>query len=88
MEQEDFINRVEQAGGTVYLVGGWVRDHLRGVKPQDKDFVITGMEREAFVQLFPTASLIGHAFPVYLVEIDGIRSEVAFARREKKTGCG
>ena len=88
MREEEFVKAVEGAGGTVYLVGGWVRDHLRGAKPRDKDFVITGMEREAFAELFPAASLIGHAFPVYLVEIDGVRSEVSFARRERKTGHG
>ena len=88
MREEEFVKTVEGAGGTVYLVGGWVRDHLRGATPRDKDFVITGLEREAFAELFPAASLIGHAFPVYLVEIDGVRSEVSFARRERKTGHG
>ena len=88
MREEEFVKAVEGAGGTVYLVGGWVRDHLRGATPRDKDFVITGLEREAFAELFPAASLIGHAFPVYLVEIDGVRSEVSFARRERKTGHG
>ena len=88
MREEEFVKAVEGAGGTVYLVGGWVRDHLRGATPRDKDFVITGLEREAFAELFPAASLIGHAFPVYLVEIDGVRSEVSFARREKKSGHG
>ena len=88
MREEEFVKAVEGAGGTVYLVGGWVRDHLRGATPRDKDFVITGLEREAIAELFPAASLIGHAFPVYLVEIDGVRSEVSFARRERKSGHG
>ena len=88
MREEELVKAVEGAGGTVYLVGGWVRDHLRGATPRDKDFVITGLEREAFAELFPAASLIGHAFPVYLVEIDGVRSEVSFARRERKSGHG
>ena len=88
MREEEFVKAVAGAGGTVYLVGGWVRDHLRGATPRDKDFVITGLEREAFAELFPAASLIGHAFPVYLVEIDGVRSEVSFARRERKSGHG
>ena len=88
MREEEFVKAVEGAGGTVYLVGGWVRDHLRGATPRDRDFVITGLEREAFAELFPAASLIGHAFPVYLVEIDGVRSEVSFARRERKSGHG
>ena len=88
MREEEFVKEVEGVGGTVYLVGGWVRDHLRGATPRDKDFVITGLERDVFAELFPAASLIGHAFPVYLVEIDGVRSEVSFARRERKTGHG
>ena len=88
MREEDFIHTVEKAGGTVYLVGGWVRDVLRGAEPQDKDFVVTGLDRETFRQLFPEAFPVGRSFPVYLVEIDGVLSEVAFARRERKAGHG
>ena len=31
---------------------------------------------------------MGKSFPVYLLEIDGRKCEVAFARREKKAGHG
>ncbi|MEX5286290.1 HD domain-containing protein [Selenomonas sputigena] len=88
MRETDFIEAVENAGGTLYIVGGWVRDMLRGEKPQDKDFVVAGMERETFLRLFPAAVCTGKSFPVYLLEIDGVKAEVAFARREKKTGRG
>ena len=88
MRQEDFVKAVESVGGNVYLVGGWVRDRLRGVEPQDKDFVVTGLERQTFMQLFPQAALIGRSFPVYQMQIDGVPSEIAFARRERKSGRG
>ena len=36
----------------------------------------------------PDAPRVGRSFPVYLVPIDGHSCEVAFARRERKTGAG
>ncbi len=88
MKEEDFVKMVEDASGKVYIVGGWVRDKLRKALPHDKDFVVTGLKQESFIRLFPQAILIGKTFPVYLMQIDDIPSEVAFARREKKTGQG
>lgn len=88
MKETDFIEAVEEAGGALYIAGGWVRDMLRGEKPQDKDFVVAGLEQETFLRLFPAAICIGKSFPVYILEIDGVKTEIAFARREKKTGRG
>lgn len=88
MNEEEFARRVQGAGGNAYIVGGWVRDHLRGSAPKDKDYVIAGIAEPIFYGLFPDATKIGKAFPVYLVKIDEKNAEVAFARKEKKNGGG
>ena len=88
MTEEQFVERVRSAGARVFRVGGCVRDHFRGVPAKDVDYVVTGMTEETLCALFPRAEKIGKAFPVYHVRVDGVRREVAFARRERKTGEG
>ena len=88
MQEEFFVDTIRRSGGRVFIVGGWVRDWLRQAVPKDKDFVISGLSEEKFCQLFPDAQKAGKAFPVYLLKIDGNSSEVALARRERKTSCG
>ena len=88
MTEEQFVERVRSAGARVFRVGGCVRDHFRGMPAKDVDYVVTGMTEETLCALFPRAEKIGKAFPVYHVRVDGVRREVAFARRERKTGEG
>ena len=88
MKEEEFARRLEERGAEAYIVGGWVRDSLRGTKPKDKDYMICKCSEETFVSLFPGAAKVGKSFPVYLLEIDGEKCEVAFARRERKDGTG
>lgn len=94
MLEAEFVARVEAAGGHAFAVGGWVRDFLRGEQPEDKDYVVTGMDAVSFEAAFPEGKLIGRAFPVFLlpIEADGGRGdrqcEVAMARRERKEGSG
>lgn len=94
MLEAEFVARVEAAGGRAFAVGGWVRDFLRGEQPEDKDYVVTGMDAGSFEASFPEGKLIGRAFPVFLLPIgadDGREErqcEVAMARRERKSGSG
>ncbi len=88
MEELYFVQRVRAAGGRPAIVGGWVRDRLRGTLPQDKDYVVSGMDAESFCEVFPDARQVGKSFPVYLLEIDGRASEIALARTERKAGPG
>lgn len=60
----------------IYLVGGAVRDILLGRPASDKDFLVTGADRETFMRAFPEAQEVGKAFPVFLV--DGV--EFTFPR--------
>jgi len=71
-------------GAKLYLVGGAVRDNLRGMNPHDKDYMITGADPDEL----PFEKVAGSDFPVFIVEIDGVKCEVALARAEEKVGVG
>ena len=88
MKESDFVRRICFAGGRIAIVGGWVRDSLRGVEPKDKDYVISGVSEDKFLSLFPNAQKVGRSFPVFLLSVDGRPSEIAFARTEQKNGKG
>ena len=88
MREEEFVRALRDIGARVFRVGGCVRDHFRGARAKDVDYAVTGIAEERFHALFPHAEKIGKAFPVYHVRVDGVRREVAFARRERKTGAG
>ena len=65
----------------IYLVGGAVRDTLLKLPIKDKDYVAVGFREEDFKHL----PRVGKNFPVFLQK-DG--SQIALARREKKTQHG
>ncbi len=68
----------------VYLVGGYVRDHLLGGTPPDRDWVVVGESRESM--LARGFRQVGADFPVFIHPLSG--EEYALARRERKTGPG
>ncbi len=82
------MQQIQDIGGTAYVVGGWVRDMIMGRGPHDKDYVVCGVNNEEFITIFPSAEKIGGSFPVFLMNIDGVKREVAFARKERKSGTG
>lgn len=88
MKEAEFAARIRAAGGRVFIVGGWVRDQLRKAKAHDKDYMVSGITEQRFCELLPEAEKVGRSFPVYLVTIDGRKTEVAFARKERKNGRG
>ena len=88
MTEQAFVETLRAHGARVFLVGGFVRDELRGVPASDKDYVVSGITEEAFCACFPKAKRVGRSFPVYLVDIDGDSCEVAFVRKERKQGTG
>lgn len=88
LSEQVFAETIAMNGGRLYRVGGCVRDTLRGVTPKDIDYCIVGMVKKKFKQLFPAALECGGDFPVFRLPIDGVRSEVAFARTERKEGSG
>ncbi|HLS52144.1 MAG TPA: tRNA CCA-pyrophosphorylase, partial [Burkholderiaceae bacterium] len=71
-------------GLTVYVVGGAVRDCLRGAPTHDRDWVVVGATPEQMIQRGFTA--VGADFPVFLHP--KTHEEFALARTERKSGRG
>ena len=74
-------------GGRALIVGGWVRDRLRGEASKDVDIEIYGVretELPALLAPFGRVEPVGRSFPVY--KVAGI--DVALPRRESKSGRG
>lgn len=65
-----------------YIIGGYVRDALRGAKSNDKDFVVVGSSIDEMLSL--GYNQVGNNFPVFLHPCTN--DEYALARTERKTG--
>jgi tRNA nucleotidyltransferase (CCA-adding enzyme) len=84
---------VRQAGGRALIVGGWVRDRLRGHPSKDLDLEVFGVAQDrlpALLAAFGRVEAVGQSFPVYKVVPPGATGEidVALPRRESKSGRG
>lgn len=66
----------------IYMVGGAVRDMLRGIEAQDRDFVVVGATPAQMLSL--GFERVGKDFPVFLHP--ETKEEYALARKEIKTG--
>lgn len=77
----DLLRRLQKAGHEAYLVGGCVRDELRGMAPQDYDMA-TSARPEEVEALFPQTHAVGKSFGVILVVEHGHTFEVATFRAE------
>jgi len=84
MNIKQIAEKIEKAGGRLYLVGGAVRDKLLGIKNFDEDYVVVGLSSNKFKSIFTEAFPRGKSFEVW--DIDG--KEFAMARVERKTGIG
>jgi len=82
------------AGGRAFVVGGWVRDRLRGRPSKDIDIEVFGVPQDRLLELLAPlgrVEAVGQSFPVYkLVPPGGSQGEidVALPRRESKSGRG
>lgn len=69
-----------------YIVGGYVRDRILGLRPKDKDYVLVGATKRDIEYLKSIGfEQVGADFPVYL---DKEGNEHALARTERKVGDG
>lgn len=84
MDIFDIANKINNAGGRLYLVGGAVRDMLLGKEVHDEDYCVVGINEDEFEKMFPNAHSRGKSFKVY----DIGKREFALARFERKTGFG
>ena len=83
---------IRDAGGRALVVGGWVRDRLRGHPSKDLDIEVFGIEQTrlpAILAAFGRVEAVGQSFPVYKVITPGEGDiDVALPRRESKQGRG
>lgn len=79
--------KVKDAGGIMYFVGGFVRDHLLGKESKDIDVEIHGITESKLVEIlksFGQVDLVGESFGVYLIK--GVDIDFAMPRQERKIG--
>lgn len=84
MDIKQIAIKIQQNGGQLYLVGGAIRDDIMKRPIYDKDYCVTGISKEKFIELFPEAHIRGKQFEVF--DIDNV--EFALARTEEKIGTG
>lgn len=75
---------IQSQGGDLWLVGGAVRDQMMVGQANDHDYLVTGLNPE----VLPFETVVGNAFPVYLIYINKVKCELALARKEVKVGKG
>lgn len=83
--------------GSLYAVGGRVRDELRAAHEgvelpvKDLDYVVAGVAAEDLrerLERIGRVDLVGAAFAVFKVKSNGETVDVALPRRERSTGIG
>ena len=83
--------------GTVYAVGGRVRDEEmaeilgRALEHKDSDYVVVGLpldEVRRRLETIGSVDLVGASFAVFKLRANGEMVDVALARREHSTGSG
>jgi len=88
----DIAEAARQAGGRALIVGGWVRDRLRGHPSKDVDIEVFGIPQDRLLALLAPLGRVepvGQSFPVYKVVRPGEDPiDVALPRRESKRGRG
>jgi tRNA nucleotidyltransferase (CCA-adding enzyme) len=84
----EIARAVAEAGGRALLVGGYVRDRLRG-EPTDVDVEVFGLEPaalEAILARFGEVMAIGRAFGV--LQVKGLDVDFSLPRRDSKIAAG
>lgn len=86
---------VDAAGGRALLVGGWVRDYLRGEEKSDYDLEVYSLDAEMLLELLSRhgrVNTVGEAYTVYKIRLrhegQGLVVDVSLPRRESKVGRG
>jgi poly(A) polymerase len=77
----EIVKKLVRVGYIAYFAGGWVRDYVMGHPSEDID-IATNAPPDKILDLFPRTILVGLAFGVVIVVIDGHQFEVATFRRD------
>ncbi|WP_068468610.1 CCA tRNA nucleotidyltransferase [Candidatus Protochlamydia phocaeensis] len=75
------VSKLAKAGYTAYFAGGWVRDYVMGHPSEDID-IATNATPVEIMDLFPNTILVGLAFGVVIVLMEGHQFEVATFRKD------
>ena len=83
----EIARAVRDAGGRALVVGGWVRDQLRGETSKDVDLEVFGLPVDnvrTLLEAMGRVEMVGESFQVFKIgDID-----VSLPRRESKAGRG
>jgi tRNA nucleotidyltransferase (CCA-adding enzyme) len=89
---QPILEALVRAGGRPHVVGGAVRDLLRGLPVKDIDIEVYGMPIEQLMHIlreFGRVDAVGRSFGVLKLRLpDGTQIDVALPRRESKIGAG
>ncbi|MBQ9272260.1 MAG: CCA tRNA nucleotidyltransferase, partial [Mogibacterium sp.] len=86
---ELIANKVKEAGGRSFYVGGFVRDKLLGMDSKDVDIEVHGIAPDELYRILGEAGeplAYGKSFGVF--SLKGEHIDIAMPRREKATGTG
>ena len=75
------VNKLVRKGHIAYFAGGWVRDYVMGHPSEDID-IATNASPSQIMDLFPNTILVGLAFGVVIIVLEGHQFEVATFRRD------
>lgn len=75
------VQKLDRAGHIAYFAGGWVRDYVMGHPSEDIDIATSALPNE-IMNLFSNTILVGLAFGVVIVVIEGHQYEVATFRKD------
>lgn len=78
---KSIVARLARAGYIAYFAGGWVRDYVMGHPSEDID-IATNASPVEIMDLFSNTILVGLAFGVVIVVIEGHQFEVATFRKD------
>lgn len=78
---KSIVSKLSKAGFIAYFAGGWVRDYVMGHPSEDVD-IATDATPVQIMDLFPHTLLVGLAFGVVIVVIEGHQFEVATFRKD------
>ena len=85
----EIATAVRDAGGRAVVVGGWVRDHLLGVRSKDVDVEVFGLDvarLESLLAGFGKVHAVGRAFGVF--RVGDVDVDFSLPRRDSKRGPG
>ena len=85
----DIAREIAMAGGRAFVVGGYVRDHLRGEPSKDLDIEVYGIDLDALRDLLErhgSVLSVGRAFGV--LRLKDLNADFSVPRRDSKVAPG